>query len=64
MTTQTKKSPGRPKKAQAATPVAPPPPAAPTKKKRSIKRKEQVLEHKEYEIIKGGGIVYMLPQKA
>jgi|TARA_R100000482_G_C5115495_1_gene142818 hypothetical protein len=61
MTTQTKKSPGRPKKAQApAQAVAP---ATPAKKKRSIKRKEQVLQHKEYEIIKGGGIVYMLPQK-
>lgn len=63
MTTQTKKSPGRPKKAQAATPVATPPPAAPAKKKRSIKRQEQVNQNKEYEIIRGGGVVFMLPQK-
>jgi hypothetical protein len=61
MTTQTKKSPGRPKKAQAlAQAVAP---AAPAKKKRSIKRKEQVNQNKEYEILKGGGIAFMLPQK-
>jgi len=32
-------------------------------KKRTIKRKEVVNENKEYEIIKGGGVVYMLPQK-
>ena len=63
MTTQTKKSPGRPKKAQAAPPVATPPPAAPAKKKRSIKRQEQVNQNKEYEIIRGGGVVFMLPQK-
>lgn len=61
MTTQTKKSPGRPKKAQApAQAVAP---AAPAKKKRSIKRQEQVNQNKEYEIIRGGGVVFMLPQK-
>ncbi len=63
MTTQTKKSPGRPKKAQAAPPVETPPPAAPAKKKRSIKRQEQVNQNKEYEIIRGGGVVFMLPQK-
>tara|TARA_E500000305_G_C4011347_1_gene232987 strand:+ start:1024 stop:1857 length:834 start_codon:yes stop_codon:yes gene_type:complete len=61
MTTQTKKSPGRPKKAQApAQAVAP---AAPAKKKAPIRRKEKVNEHKEYQIVRGGGIVYMLPQK-
>ena len=62
MTTQTKKSPGRPKKAQApAQAVAP---AAPAKKKKpTIRRKEEVNQHKEYEITKGGGIVFMLPQK-
>jgi len=38
-------------------------PAAPVKKQRSIKRKEQVLFHAEYEIPKNAGIVYMLPQK-
>ena len=61
MTTQTKKSPGRPKKAQApAQAVAS---VAPAKKKAPIRRKEKVNEHKEYQIVRGGGIVYMLPQK-
>ena len=60
MNTPTKKAPGRPKKVQPEAQVAP---TAPVKKKRSIKRKEEVLQHKEYEIVKGGGIVYMLPQK-
>ena len=60
MNTPTKKAPGRPKTVQ---PVAQEAPTAPVKKKRSIKRKEEVLQHKEYEIVKGGGIVYMLPQK-
>ena len=36
---------------------------APPKKKRNIKRKEQILQHAEYEIPKNAGIVYMLPQK-
>jgi hypothetical protein len=36
---------------------------APPRKKRNIKRKEQVLQHAEYEIPKNAGIVYMLPQK-
>jgi hypothetical protein len=61
MTTQTKRSPGRPKKAQAPEQVAAP--VAPAKKKRSIKRQEQVNQNKEYEIIRAGGIVFMLPQK-
>ena len=62
MNTPTKKAPGRPKKAQApAQAVAP---AAPAKKKKpTIRRKEEVNQHKEYEITKGGGIVFMLPQK-
>jgi hypothetical protein len=38
-------------------------PKAPVAKKRSIKRKETVLYHAEYEIPKNAGIVYMLPQK-
>ena len=52
--TTTKRSPGRPK-------AAAPKPAAP--KKRNIKRKEKVINHAEYEIISGGGVVFMLPQK-
>lgn len=57
MTTQTKKSPGRPPKA-ASAPVKEAP-----KKRPAIKRKEQVQQHKEYEVLKGGGVVFMLPQK-
>jgi len=63
MNTPTKKAPGRPKKVQpvAETPVSPP--TAPKKKKPVIRRKEQVNQHKEFEIVKGGGIVFLLPQK-
>lgn len=67
----TKRRAGRPRKAasevKAVEPQAPsptivsaPPPKA---KKPKIKRKEEVNQHKEYEITKGGGIVFMLPQK-
>ena len=56
MTTQTKKAPGRPPKAQ---PAAAPAPA----KKNLFKRQEKVQDNKEYEVIKGGGVVFMLPQK-
>ena len=52
--TTTKQSPGRPK-------AAAPKPAAPNK--RTIKREEKIINHAEYEIIKGGGVVFMLPQK-
>ena len=38
-------------------------PAMASKKKRTIKRKETILHHAEYEIPKNAGIVYMLPQK-
>ena len=34
-----------------------------SKAKRTIKRKETILQHAEYEIPKNAGIVYMLPQK-
>jgi hypothetical protein len=61
MNTPTKKAPGRPKKVQPDAQVAPPAPAK--KKKPAIRRREEVNQHKEYEIIKGGGIVFMLPQK-
>ena len=63
MTTQTKRSPGRPKKTkpEAEAPMAPP--TAPKKKKAAIRRQEKIQEHKEYKITRGGGIVYMLPQK-
>lgn len=52
-TTTTKRPAGRPAAAK---------PAEQTKK-RTIKREEKVINHAEYEIVKGGGIVFMLPQK-
>ena len=61
-----RRAPGRPKKADTVANAQPAMPAVePTvkPKKRTIKRKEVVNENKEYEIIKGGGVVYMLPQK-
>jgi len=63
MTTQTKKSPGRPKKVQpvAETPAAPP--TAPKKSKPAIRRKEKINSNKEFEIPRNGGVVYLLPQK-
>lgn len=54
--TTVKRSPGRPKAAKAnALPATP--------KKRTIKREEKVINHAEYEVIRGGGVVFMLPQK-
>ena len=55
MNSQVKKAPGRPKKEAPAQAVA--------KKKPLIRREEKVQEHKEYEVIRGGGVVFMLPQK-
>jgi hypothetical protein len=63
MAQQTRRSPGRPKKVQAEdiqTAVA----EAPKPKKRTvIKRKENLNTVVEYEIQRGGGVAYMLPQK-
>ena len=58
MTQQVKRAPGRPR-AVAPAPVA----DAPIRKRPAIKRKESPDENKEYEIPKGAGIVFMLPQK-
>lgn len=63
MAQQTRRSPGRPKKVQAediqtATAEAPKP-----KKRTVIKRKENLNTVVEYEIQRGGGVAYMLPQK-
>ena len=60
MAQQTRRAPGRPKKTEAA--------AAPVVEKKVTKRppiirKEQVNDTVEYEVINGGGIVYMLPQQ-
>ena len=66
MQTKEKRSTGRPKiqketVVESATLEAPI--KASTKKKRTIKRKEEVGRAAEYEITKGGGVVFMLPQK-
>ena len=72
MTQKVKAAPGRPKtqpKVVQETTVKEPvlelqvKPQPVKKPKRNIKRKEQVLQHAEYEIPKNAGIVYMLPQK-
>lgn len=63
MNTPTKKAPGRPKKVQPVAEAPVSPPTAPKNKKPVIRRKEQVNQHKEFEIVKGGGIVFLLPQK-
>lgn len=69
MSQTTRRATGRPKaQPEAVNETAPETavmeaPKAPAAKKRSIKRKETVLYHAEYEIPKNAGIVYMLPQK-
>jgi len=59
MTTQTKKSPGRPK----AQNEAPANADSNLKKRPAIKRQEQINENKEFEIPKNAGVVFLLPQK-
>lgn len=63
MAEQATRRAGRPKKAVETQAQVVEPPVATTKKKPAIKRTEVVNQHKEYEIARGGGIVYMLPQK-
>ena len=69
MVTKTKRSSGRPKtqvKAVEETVVEMPVMEAPPKaspKRKTIRRKEETNKATEFEIIKGGGIVFMLPQK-
>jgi hypothetical protein len=64
MTDKVKTAPERPKAQTKKASTEPTfTPASPVKKQRSIKRKEQILHHAEYEIPKNAGIVYMLPQK-
>mgnify|MGYP003108439795 CR=1 FL=1 len=62
--TETKRSPGRPKKtlSDATNKVAPP--TKTTRRKPTVVRREkEVLRHAEYEIVKNGGVATMLPQK-
>lgn len=64
MAEQATRRTGRPKKAQTATTAVKEAPTPPAPKKRpKIKREEVVKQHKEFEIPRGGGVVYMLPQK-
>lgn len=69
MSQTTRRATGRPKAQPEAVKEAAPEtavmeaPKAPAAKKRSIKRKETILYHAEYEMPKNAGIVYMLPQK-
>ena len=53
MIEETKRPPGRPKKTVPPT----------ITKKKTVRRKEVVLQHAEFEIPKNAGIVFMLPQK-
>ena len=64
MAEQATRRTGRPKKAETAPAAVKeaPTPKAP-KKRPTIKREEVVKQHKEFEIPRGGGVVYMLPQK-
>ena len=64
MAEQATRRTGRPKKAETA-PSAVKEAQAPKaqKTKPTIRRKEVENQNKEYEILKGGGVVYMLPQK-
>jgi len=60
MAQQTRRAPGRPKKVQeTVTPVA----EKKVAKKPPIIRQENPNQRKEFEVIGGGGIVYMLPQQ-
>jgi len=62
--TETKRSPGRPKKTLSdATNKVAPPTKTTRRKPAVVRRNEEVLLHAEYEIINAGGIVTMLPQK-
>jgi len=67
--TKTRRAPERPKATKVAEPamvqetVVMEPKAAPKPKKRTIKRKEKEINNCEFNVVKGGGIVLMLPQK-
>ena len=65
MAQSTRRAPGRPKKVQKETVVVQEAPVVekPVAKKPPIFRKETENTRKEFEVIGGGGIVYMLPQQ-
>ena len=63
MAQQKRRSPGRPKKIQAEDMQVTVAEAPKPKKKSVIKRKDNLSTVVEYEIQRGGGVAYMLPQK-
>ena len=63
MSQQTRRAPGRPKKASAEAVVDAPEPQVKAKKKAPILRKEVELEHTMWEIPKNGGIAFMIQQR-
>ena len=63
MAQQTRRAPGRPKKVQETAVAEAPVVEKKVAKRPPIIRKEQVNNTAEYEVINGGGIVYMLPQQ-
>ena len=63
MAQQKRRSPGRPKKVQAEEMQVTVAEAPKPKKKSVIKRKDNLSTVVEYEIQRGGGVAYMLPQK-
>lgn len=64
MAEQATRRTGRPKKAQTATTaVKETSTSAAPKKRPTIKRKEVVKQNKEFEIVRGGGVAFILPQK-
>lgn len=63
MSQQTRRAPGRPKKASAEAVVDAPEPQVKAKRKAPILRKEVELEHTMWEIPKNGGIAFMIQQR-
>jgi hypothetical protein len=65
MSEQVKRSPGRPKKQVDTKPVAKEVEAATAtaKKIKTVQKKQKAPSHRLYEIVSGGGVVYMLPSK-
>jgi len=63
MAQQTRRAPGRPKKVQEAAVAEAPVVEKKVAKRPPIVRNENPNERKEFEVISGGGIVYMLPQQ-
>lgn len=63
MAQQTRRAPGRPKKVQEAAVAEAPVVEKKVAKRPPIVRNENPNERKEFEVMGGGGIVYMLPQQ-